>query len=98
MARQPSSLPPLDVQRAPEGGEVGAVQSGWRLALREFSSNRLAVIGFGILIFFLLFRFVGPLIYRTNQLDTSLTLSNLRPPGAHLCAPAGQSSADLGRM
>ena len=63
MATQPSSLPPLDVQRAPEGGEVGAVQSGWRLALREFASNRLAVIGFGILIFFVLFCFVGPLIY-----------------------------------
>ena len=73
MATQSSgSLPPLDVQRAPEGGEVGAVQSGWRLALREFSSNRLAVIGFAILIFFVLFCFVGPLIYHTNQLDTNL--------------------------
>ena len=62
------SLPPLDVQRAPEGGDVGAVQSGWRLALREFSSNRLAVIGFGMLIFFVLFCFVGPLIYHTDQI------------------------------
>ena len=67
MAMQSSSLPPLDVQRAPEGGEVGAVQSGWRLALREFTSNRLAVIGFAILIFFVLFCYVGPLIYHTNQ-------------------------------
>jgi len=46
---------PLDVQHAPEGGEIGAVQSGWRLALREFMSNRLAVIGFGIIVFFVLF-------------------------------------------
>ena len=98
MARQPSSLPPLDVQRAPEGGEVGAVQSGWRLALREFSSNRLAVIGFGILIFFVLFSFVGPLIYRTNQLDTSLTLSNLPPSGAHLFGTDGQGFDELGRI
>ena len=48
----PESLPPLDTGRAPEGGEVGAVQSGWRLALREFTRNRLAVVGVGLLLFF----------------------------------------------
>ena len=52
MAPGPASLPPLDVTRAPEGGEVGAIQSGWRLALREFMSNRLAVVGVAILLFF----------------------------------------------
>jgi peptide/nickel transport system permease protein len=98
MARGSSSLPPLDVQRAPEGGEVGAVQSGWRLALREFASNRLAVIGFAILIFFVLFSFVGPLIYKTNQLDTSLTLSNLPPSGAHLFGTDAQGFDELGRI
>jgi peptide/nickel transport system permease protein len=98
MARQPSSLPPLDVQRAPEGGEVGAVQSGWRLALREFASNRLALIGFAILIFFVLFSFVGPLIYKTNQLDTNLTLSNMPPSGAHLLGTDSQGFDELGRI
>jgi ABC-type dipeptide/oligopeptide/nickel transport system permease subunit len=92
------SLPPLDVQRAPEGGEVGAVQSGWRLALREFSSNRLAVIGFGMLIFFVLFCFVGPLIYRTNQLDTNLTISYQPPSAAHLLGTDGTGFDELGRM
>jgi ABC-type dipeptide/oligopeptide/nickel transport system permease subunit len=98
MARESSSLPPLDVQRAPEGGEVGAVQSGWRLALREFASNRLAVIGFAILLFFVLFSFVGPLIYKTNQLDTNLTLSNLPPSGAHLFGTDSQGFDELGRI
>ena len=101
MAINPSaagSLPPLDVQRAPEGGEVGAVQSGWRLALREFASNRLAVIGFAILIFFVLFSFVGPLIYHTNQLDTSLTLANQPPSGAHLLGTDGDGFDELGRI
>ena len=51
MATQAGSLPPLDVTRAPEGGEIGPVQSGWRLAFREFSQNRLAVTGLGILAF-----------------------------------------------
>jgi ABC-type dipeptide/oligopeptide/nickel transport system permease subunit len=98
MATQSSSLPPLDVQRAPEGGEVGAVQSGWRLAFREFASNRLALVGFGILIFFVLFSFVGPLIYKTNQLDTSLTLANLPPSGSHLFGTDGQGFDELGRV
>ncbi len=98
MAMPSSSLPPLDVQRAPEGGEVGAVQSGWRLALREFASNRLAVIGFAILIFFVLFSFVGPLIYHTNQLDTSLTLADQPPSAAHLLGTDGNGFDELGRI
>ena len=98
MAMPSSSLPPLDVQRAPEGGEVGAVQSGWRLALREFASNRLAVIGLAILVFFVLFSFVGPLIYKTNQIDTNLTLSNLPPSGAHLLGTDTQGFDELGRI
>ncbi len=98
MAMPSSSLPPLDVQRAPEGGEVGAVQSGWRLARREFMSNRLAVIGLAILVFFVLFSFVGPLIYKTNQIDTNLTLSNLPPSGAHLLGTDTQGFDELGRI
>ena len=92
------SLPPLDIQRAPEGGEIGAVQSGWRLALREFASNRLAVAGFGILIFFVLFCFVGPLIYHTDQINTNDLLANMPPSGQHLLGTDGQGFDELGRM
>jgi len=75
------SLPPLDVTRAPEGGEVGPVQSGWKLAVREFASNKLAVTGVGILIFFLLFSFVGPVFYHGNYLTSNLVATN-QAPGA----------------
>jgi len=98
MAMQSSSLPPLDVQRAPEGGEVGAVQSGWRLALREFTSNRLAVIGFAILVFFVLFCFVGPLIYHTNQLVTDLSQANQPPSAQHLLGTDTNGFDELGRI
>ena len=94
---QQASLPPLDV-RAPEGGELGSVQSGWRLALREFASNRLAVIGFAILIFFVLFCFVGPLIYHTNQLDTNLTQANQPPSAQHLLGTDTNGFDELGRI
>jgi ABC-type dipeptide/oligopeptide/nickel transport system permease subunit len=75
------SLPPLDIKRAPEGGEIGPIQTGWRLALREFSRNRLALIGLGILVFFVLFSFVGPFFYHANVLSTNLSAAN-SPPGA----------------
>jgi ABC-type dipeptide/oligopeptide/nickel transport system permease subunit len=73
--------PPLDMTRAPEGGEIGPVQSGWRLAVREFASNRLAVVGVAILVFFILFCFLGPLFYHGDILQTNLIASH-DPPGA----------------
>ena len=81
MAHIASPLPPLEVTHAPEGGEVGAVQTGWRLALREFVRNRLAVAGLGVLVFFVLFCFGGPFVYHANVLSTNLAATNL-PPGA----------------
>jgi ABC-type dipeptide/oligopeptide/nickel transport system permease subunit len=65
---------------APEGGEVHAVQSGWRLALREFASNWLALVGVAILLFFVLFSFLGPFVYHTNQVDTNVLFTD-QPPG-----------------
>jgi len=80
-AGRQASLPPLDTTRAPEGGEVGAVQSGWRLALREFVRNRLAVVGVGILVFFVVFCFLGPYFYHANLLQVDLINAH-DPPGA----------------
>ena len=40
------------------------------MAAREFSHNKLAVIGLAVLVFFVLFCFVGPLIYRVNLANT----------------------------
>jgi ABC-type dipeptide/oligopeptide/nickel transport system permease subunit len=98
VAHAKSSLKPLDIQRAPEAGEVGPVQSGWRLALREFASNRMAVIGLAMLVFFILFSFIGPLIYHTNQLSTSLMTTNEPPSGAHLLGTDGNGFDELGRI
>ena len=81
MAPKQASLPPLDTTRAPEGGEIGPVQSGWRLALREFASNRLAVVGVGILLFFVVFCFLGPLFYHGDTQQVSLINAH-NPPGA----------------
>ena len=81
MSNITSSLSPLDITRAPEGGDIGPMQTGWRLALREFAANKLAVIGLAIIAFFVLFCFVGPLVYHGNTISTDLVNTNL-PPGA----------------
>jgi ABC-type dipeptide/oligopeptide/nickel transport system permease subunit len=83
------SLPPLDITRAPEGGEIGPVQTGWRLAMREFAQNKLAVIGLGVLVFFVLFCFCGPLVYHGGVLSSNLGAANLSPGAGH---PLGTDS------
>jgi peptide/nickel transport system permease protein len=64
-----------------DGGEVHVTASGWRLAVREFGDSKIAVLGLGILVFFVLLCFVGPLVYPTNQSLTQPLNANL-PPGA----------------
>lgn len=91
-------LPPLDITRAPEGGEIGPVRSGWRLALREFARNKLAVIGLGILVFFIVFCFAGPLLYHGNILNTSLADTSLPPSGAHPLGTTDVGFDELGLL
>jgi peptide/nickel transport system permease protein len=55
-------------------------QGVWRLAFNVFVQNRLAVVGVGIVIFMVLFCFLGPLFYHTNQVDTNLA-NDFLPPG-----------------
>jgi len=83
VAQVTTSLTELDISRPAEGGEVGPLQSGWRLALREFAQNKLAVIGLTILAFFVLFCFAGPLVYHGAVLSTNLGSSDLSPGTGH---------------
>jgi ABC-type dipeptide/oligopeptide/nickel transport system permease subunit len=77
--------------RTPEGGEIGPIQSGWRLAAREFAKNKLAVAGLGIVIFFVVFCFAGPLFYHGNTVTPNLGSTGLAPGSGH---PLG--TTDLG--
>jgi ABC-type dipeptide/oligopeptide/nickel transport system permease subunit len=64
----------------PEGGEIQGPRSGWRLALRSFVENKLAVAGLAIVVFFVVFCYFGPLFYHG---DTTVTNFNqLLPPGS----------------
>jgi peptide/nickel transport system permease protein len=50
-----------------------------RAFLSAFAENRLAVVGAVVIAGLLLFCFVGPLVYHTNQVTTRLTMENLAP-------------------
>ncbi len=82
----------------PEGGDLQVISSGWRLALREFTSNRIAVLGAVIIIFFVLFCFIGPLIRPTNQTDFNPLATNLPPGGGHPLGTDEHGFDELGRI
>jgi peptide/nickel transport system permease protein len=83
---------------APAGGEVTSSGGlGLRL-LSVFAENRLAVLGAGIIGAMVLFCFLGPVVYSTNQTSTQNALlfstQNARPSWHHLLG-TDQSGFDV---
>lgn len=90
MFREAETLAPVpSAPQVAEGGEVTVIQSGWRLGLRSFAENRLAVIGVGIIIFFAIFCWIGPLFYHGNVAVSNLSQANSPPVQGH---PLGTDS------
>jgi ABC-type dipeptide/oligopeptide/nickel transport system permease subunit len=82
----------------PEGTDVGVPQGDWRLAWHEFTRNRLAVTGLAILFFFVLFCFIGPLLYHTNQFTPDLNDAFAPPSPGHLLGSDENGFDELGRI
>jgi peptide/nickel transport system permease protein len=83
---------------APEGGESTQSGSVGRLILHVFVQNRLAVAGSLIIIMMVLFSFVGPHIYVTDQLHTNLLQTTLPPGSAHPLGTDNVGFDVLGRL
>ena len=66
-----------------EGGEIQVSGSAWKLAAYVFLENKLALVGLGYVVLMFLFCFVGPFIWRTNQINTDITQITQQPNGAH---------------
>jgi len=86
-ARPPAESPP---------DAVGT--SGSRLAVRRFARNRLAVAGLAVVVLFILFCFVGPSLYPTDQTHTTLSQVNLAPSAKHLLGTDAVGHDELGRL
>jgi peptide/nickel transport system permease protein len=74
--------PPPDVA----GGQqaAGKPRSMFRRGWEVFAENKLALVGLGFVIFILLFSFVGPMIYKTQQVSVTLANSDCTPSAQHL--------------
>jgi peptide/nickel transport system permease protein len=81
-----------------EGGEVYSQGSVFKLVLRTFTKNKLAVLGVIIVCFMVLFCFVGPFLYHTDQVDTNIMISNDAPSAGHLLGTDNNGYDVLGRL
>jgi peptide/nickel transport system permease protein len=81
-----------------EAGDVYQQGSLTSLILRTFMKNKLAVVGVVIVVAMVLFSFVGPLFYHTDQVDTNIIESNIPPSGGHLLGTDNNGYDILGRL
>jgi peptide/nickel transport system permease protein len=94
-------VPTPDTQVA-AGGEAfaqgGIAKQFWLV----FSENKLALVGVGVIIFFVLFCFLGPVFYHTNQTNAQTALlysvQNAAPSSAHLLGTDPSGFDMLGRV
>ncbi len=67
-------------------------------SLSAFVENKLAVVGFGIVVAFIAFCYVGPLVYHTDQVHIDLSQATLAPSGAHPLGTNEVGYDQLGRL
>jgi peptide/nickel transport system permease protein len=79
---------------APPGKPRGLARRAWDV----FAENKLALAGLGFIVFILLFCFVGPLFYHTNQVNTDLSNYLCKPSGGHLLGCNELGYDQLGRL
>jgi len=88
----------VELEVSPEGGAVVSAGSPWRLLARTFAQNRLAIAGVVVVATIILFSFLGPILYPTDQFNPDLLVVNLGPRSGHLLG-TDQSGFDiLGRL
>lgn len=67
-------------------------------SLSAFVENKLAVVGLGIVVAFVVFCYLGPLIYHTDQVHIDLSQATLPPSGAHPLGTNEVGYDQLGRL
>jgi peptide/nickel transport system permease protein len=92
----PDEYPPG--QDAPGTIPAGKSRSMFVRGLEVFLENKLAIVGTVILVAMVLFCYLGPFVYHTDQIHTNLANENLPPGAGH---PLGTDSSGydvLGRL
>ena len=73
----------------------------WRQRLRIFAHNKLAIASVAFIVLLILFCFLGPILYHTNQTDQATALNNpfnARPSMKHLLGTDSSGFDELGRI
>jgi peptide/nickel transport system permease protein len=73
-------------------------RSTFARAWEVFAENKLGLAGLAFVVFILLFCFVGPHLYVTNQTNTNLATYLCRPSGSHLLGCNDLGYDELGRL
>jgi peptide/nickel transport system permease protein len=101
MAVDPFGSPGTLLAQPPDtaGGQAAdKPRSMFRRGWEVFAENRLALVGVGFVIFIFLFCFVGPLIYKTQQVSVTLSNAYCTPGGQHLLGCDTLGYDILGRL
>ncbi|HEX4060331.1 MAG TPA: ABC transporter permease [Streptosporangiaceae bacterium] len=88
---------------AAEAAELGLAaaakpRSMFRRGWEVFAENKLALVSLGFMIFIVLFCFLGPVFYHTNQVNTNLSDYLCRPGAKHLLGCNDVGYDQLGRL
>jgi peptide/nickel transport system permease protein len=81
-----------------EGGEVGVGMRRGQVLREMFWGGRLARLGTCLVVFIVLFCFVGPHIYITDQVHPNELLINKGPTGHNLLGTDGNGFDELGQL
>ena len=79
-------------------GRAMGCRTTWAMAARVFAENRLAIAGVVFVVMVFLFCFLGPLLYRTNQINTDIANITQPPSPAHLLGTDNVGYDLLGRL
>jgi peptide/nickel transport system permease protein len=94
-------LPDLGLVLVPEGGEAGQGGGMFVQIGRVFLENKLAVVGLVVVVAIVLFCFIGPLLYHTEQVNQQAVLGtaeNAAPGTGHPLGTDGTGFDILGRL
>jgi peptide/nickel transport system permease protein len=92
---------PEDLSVIPSGGNVATSGGMAKQILRVFIENKLAVVGVAIILFLVLFCFLGPHLYHSDQINQEAVLNNPSnsPPGKNFPLGTDGTGFDiLGRL
>jgi peptide/nickel transport system permease protein len=89
--------PVLESQELSAAGELERPRS-WHALLEAMTADKAAVFGLAVVVLMIGFSFIGPLLYRTDQIHTNLDLMRLPPAPGHLFGTDEVGYDLLGRL